>query len=111
MPDLDRPTLATAAVLLALLLVPPVALLIDQPYIVSLVNRAVIYALAAMALDLIMGYGRLVSFGHGAFLGLGAYTVGILATHDMMAEPLLFGWTGSNQALLAWPLAMAVAAA
>lgn len=104
-----RSAIATGMLLAALVLVPAVASLMDRPYIVTLVTRAVIYALAAMALDLIMGYGRLVSFGHGAFLGLGAYTVGILGTHELMADPLVFGWTGSNQALLVWPLAMLVA--
>ena len=110
MPEFNRPTLATMAVLMVLVLLPPVAMALDRPYLVTLVNRAVIYALAAMALDLIMGYGRMVSFGHGAFLGLGAYTVGILSTHDMMMDPFLLGWTGSNEALLVWPLAMLVAA-
>ncbi|WP_253478525.1 branched-chain amino acid ABC transporter permease [Natronocella acetinitrilica] len=111
MPEANRATFATVAVLLGLLLLPPVAMALEKPYLITLVNRAVIYALAAMALDLIMGYGRLVSFGHGAFLGLGAYTVGILSTHDMMMDPFIAGWTGSNEALLVWPLAMAVAAA
>jgi branched-chain amino acid transport system permease protein len=109
--ELGRSRLATAAVLLALALVPVVASLLDRPYLVTLVNRAVIYALAAMALDLVMGYGRLVSFGHGAFLGLGAYTIGILGTHELLGEPLIGSWTGSNEALLVWPLAMGVAAA
>lgn len=109
-PELDRSRLATAAVLLALALVPPAALLLDRPYLVTLVNRAVIYALAAMALDLVMGYGRLVSFGHGAFVGLGAYTVGILGTHELLGEPLIGGWAGSNEAFLVWPLAMVAAA-
>lgn len=111
MTELGRPRLATAAVLLALALVPPAAALLDRPYLVTLVNRAVIYALAAMALDLVMGYGRLVSFGHGAFLGIGAYVVGILGTHELLGEPLLWGWAGSNEALLVWPLAMMAAAA
>ena len=34
-----------------------------------------------MSLDLILGYGGLVSFGHAAFLGIGAYAVGILSSH------------------------------
>jgi branched-chain amino acid transport system permease protein len=40
-----------------------------------------IFGLAALSLDLILGYGALVSFGHAAFLGIGAYAVGILASH------------------------------
>ena len=42
-----------------------------------------IFAIAAVSLDLILGYGGLVSFGHAAFLGLGAYAVGILAAHGI----------------------------
>ncbi|MCS4503997.1 branched-chain amino acid ABC transporter permease [Arhodomonas aquaeolei] len=106
-----RARLATVVLLAGLALLPPVAAMIGDPYLVTLANRAVIYGLAAMALDLIMGYGRLVSFGHAAFFGLGAYTVGILSTHVMQGIPLAFGWNGSNEALIAWPLAMAVSAA
>lgn len=105
-----RVRVATLFILVALALVPPVAMALDKPYLITLINRAVIYALAAMALDLVMGYGRMVSFGHGAFLGIGAYTVGILSTHSMFAEPFAFGWVGSNEALVVWPLAMLVAA-
>ena len=49
----------------------------------SLVTRAMIFAIAALALDLILGYGALVSFGHAAFIGLGAYAVGILVAHGV----------------------------
>lgn len=99
---------AAGVLLLGLLLVPALAALFDNPFLITMVNRALIYALAALALDFIMGYGRLVSFGHAAFFGLGAYTVGILSTHVMQDMPLLFGWAGSNEALLVWPLAMLV---
>jgi len=103
--------LLLVALPLALALVPPAARLLDNVYLITLVRQALIYALAAMALDFIMGYGRLVSFGHAAFFGLGAYTVGILGTHYMQDLALLFGWAGSNEALLAWPLAMAISGA
>lgn len=52
-----------------------------EGYLLSLVIRAMIFAIAAMSLDLILGYGALVSFGHAAFLGIGAYAVGILAAN------------------------------
>jgi branched-chain amino acid transport system permease protein len=52
-----------------------------EGYILSLLTRVMIFGVAAMALDLILGYGALVSFGHAAFLGLGGYAVGILASH------------------------------
>lgn len=107
----ERRTLVAALLVLGLLALPPLANALGNPYLVTLTTRALIYALAAMALDLIMGYGRLVSFGHAAFLGLGAYTVGILNTHALQALPLVGGWAGSNEALVVWPLAMLVAAA
>ena len=47
------------------------------------VARVMIFAIAAVALDLLVGYGALISFGHAAFIGLGAYAVGILAAHGI----------------------------
>jgi branched-chain amino acid transport system permease protein len=42
-----------------------------------------IFAIAAISLDLILGYGGMVSFGHAAYLGLGAYAVAILAYYEI----------------------------
>jgi branched-chain amino acid transport system permease protein len=64
-----------------------------------LVSRFLIYGLCALSLDLIVGYGGMVSFGHAAFLGTGAYTVGILSMH------------GCHSAWIAWPAAVAISAA
>jgi branched-chain amino acid transport system permease protein len=65
----------------ALALAPIAASFGAQSYIVSLLTRVITFALAAMALDFILGYGGLVSFGHAAFLGIGAYAVGILSSY------------------------------
>src|SRR5919112_3326168 len=54
-----------------------------EGYVLSLLTRVMTFGIAAMALDLILGYGALVSFGHAAFLGLGGYAVGILASHGI----------------------------
>lgn len=54
-----------------------------EGYVLSLLTRVMIFGIAAMSLDLILGYGALVSFGHAAFLGIGAYSVGILASHGI----------------------------
>ncbi|HEX7052790.1 MAG TPA: branched-chain amino acid ABC transporter permease [Burkholderiales bacterium] len=70
----------------------------DALFYVSLGSRMLIYAIAATSLNLALGYGGMVSFGHAAFFGAGAYTVGILA-----AEGVQSLW-------LAWPAAVAVAA-
>ena len=63
----------------------PAARIGAEGYVLSLLSRVMILALAAMSLDLILGYGALVSFGHAAFLGIGAYAVGILSSHGSAA--------------------------
>jgi branched-chain amino acid transport system permease protein len=70
-----------------------------EGYVLSLLTRVMIFGIAAMALDLILGYGALVSFGHAAFLGLGGYAVGILASH------------GFEDALVQIPVALLASAA
>jgi branched-chain amino acid transport system permease protein len=67
-------------------------------HLLSLGSRVMIFAIAAVALDLLIGYGALISFGHAAFIGLGAYAVGILAAH------------GIGDALVSLPVALAVSA-
>jgi branched-chain amino acid transport system permease protein len=71
--------------LLVLLLValPPVVLALKQPFYLDLVRRIMILAIAAVSLNLILGYGGLVSFGHAAYLGIGAYAVGILGFYGI----------------------------
>ena len=89
--------LAAGAVLLAL--VPPVAGLLNQPFYVDLFRRMMIFAIAALSLDLILGYGGMVSFGHAAYLGIGAYAVGI------------FAFYGVDNGFLQWSVAIAASAA
>jgi branched-chain amino acid transport system permease protein len=66
-----------------LLLAPVAAAFGAEGYLLSLLTRVMIFAIAAVALDLILGYGALVSFGHAAFLGIGAYAAGILQSHGI----------------------------
>ena len=86
------------ALFLLLAVIPVLATFTSETYVLSLVMRVMIFAIAALALDLIVGYGALVSFGHAAFIGLGAYAVGILSAH------------GVNEALISLPLALAISA-
>lgn len=86
------------ALLFILAVVGFAAPLIGEAYVLNLVTRIMIFAIAALALDLLVGYGALVSFGHAAFIGLGAYAVGILAAH------------GINDALVQLPLALGASA-
>src|SRR5437899_12328947 len=76
-------TLVMAVGVLALALVPPAAAALNQPFYVDLFRRMMIFALAALSLDLVLGYGGMVSFGHAAYLGIGAYAVGIPAFHGV----------------------------
>ena len=64
-------------------LVPLSVLWGSQSFILALVTRIMILALAAMSLDLLIGYGAMISFGHAAYVGLGAYSVAILASHGI----------------------------
>jgi branched-chain amino acid transport system permease protein len=72
--------LVAVIVALALLAaVPPLAAALGQPFYLDLFRRIMIFAIAALSLNLILGYGGMISFGHAAFLGVGAYAVGVLA--------------------------------
>lgn len=83
-------------VLLAIALVVP---LLGQPYYTKLVARMAIFAIAAMSLDLLVGFAGLVSFGHAAFFGIGVYSAGLL--------PFL----GITQAVVIFPVAAIAAGA
>jgi branched-chain amino acid transport system permease protein len=72
-----------AAVLLGLAALPVVANALGASYFLDITIRIMIFALAAMSLDLVLGYGGLVSFGHAAYLGVGAYAMGILSYHGI----------------------------
>lgn len=107
MPTPKSAIILTGLVLFAL--VPVISGATGSPALQSLATRVLIYAIAAVSLDLIIGYGALVSFGHAMFFGLGGYVVAIIAYHTAMGEPLL-GWSGSNSALVVWPIALVACA-
>lgn len=75
----SRRAVAATVLVLVLALVPVVALAMDQAFYITLAGRIVVFALGACALNLVLGYGGLVSFGHALYVGLGAYVVGIMA--------------------------------
>ena len=77
-----------ALAIIALVAVPVLAALFNQPFYVDLVRRIMIFAIAAVSLNLILGYGGMVSFGHAAYLGIGGYAVGILAFYGITNGPL-----------------------
>jgi len=63
--------------------VPLVAIALEQPFWIAFFARILIYAIAASALNLALGYGGLVSFGHSLFMGLGSYAVALPAFHGI----------------------------
>ncbi|MGE5158343.1 MAG: branched-chain amino acid ABC transporter permease [Gemmatimonas sp.] len=71
--------LVSALLVAGLLLLPLYSQLTGNVFVLTLFTRVVILALAAASLNLIMGYGGMMSFGHAAYLGIGGYAVGILA--------------------------------
>jgi branched-chain amino acid transport system permease protein len=87
-----------AAVLALMALVPVYSGLTGNYFLMSLFTRIVILAMAAISLNLIMGFGGMVSFGHAAYLGIGGYAVGILAKE------------GIDTGFVQWPLALAASA-
>jgi len=94
-----RSRLILWAIAVALLVaLPPVMTALGQTFYIDLVRRIMILAIAAVSLNLILGYGGMVSFGHAAYLGIGAYAVGILAFYGVTS-----GW-------LQWALAVGASA-
>ena len=92
------PTLAAVA---ALALLPLAALALGQPFYVVFATRVLIYALIASSLNLLIGYGGMVSFGHAAFVGAGAYSVAVLMTAGIISAWLLWPASLLAGALLA----------
>ena len=82
--DFKHPKTWFATILLLVFaLIPAYAMLTSQPYYLTLFSRIMIYALAALALNFVLGFGGLASFGHALYLGIGAYGVGILQFHQI----------------------------
>jgi branched-chain amino acid transport system permease protein len=87
---LHRDSVIAAIGLLALALVPPVASAFDQTFYIDFVIRTMIYAIAALSLGFILGYGGMSSFGHAVYLGVGAYSVAILSHYGISNGPVHF---------------------
>ena len=86
---IGRERLAAATLLLTLAALPWLSQLAGDPYLLKIGTRIVIFGLAAAALDLALGVAGLVSFGHAAFLGIGAYVVGVSFQHGFDGSTLL----------------------
>jgi branched-chain amino acid transport system permease protein len=76
-------SLVVTGLLAAAAAVPIFSSLTDQPYYVTFVARVLVLGLAALGLNIALGLGGMVSFGHAVYLGIGAYTVGIAARYGV----------------------------
>ncbi|MBT8353034.1 MAG: branched-chain amino acid ABC transporter permease [Desulfofustis sp.] len=105
-----RKTMLIAGGGLCFCLLPWAAILFGEQYLISLFTRILIYALAAVSLDLLIGYGGLISLGHAAFVGIGGYVTAIFFHHSFEDELIAGILPGSENALLVWPMAVLAAA-
>jgi branched-chain amino acid transport system permease protein len=96
--SLNARNFVAALIVAGLLLLPLYAQLSGNMFVLTLFTRIVIFALAAVSLNLIMGYGGMMSFGHAAYLGIGGYAVGILAAE------------GIGSGFIQWPVALLASA-
>ena len=101
---MQREGMVNLVLALLLLALPFAAQMLGEPFYVTLATRMAILALAAVGLNLALGFGGLVSFGHAAFFGIGGYAAGILASHAFNAEPL-FGMPVTDQMPVIWLVA------
>lgn len=77
------PNWVLLALIVLLALAPALVSLTGQPFYLDISSRVMILAMAAVGLNLIVGYGGMVSFGHAAYVGIGAYSVGIPAYYGI----------------------------
>lgn len=110
---MTRETYINAALSLLLVLVPFWAWSTGQAYILTLCTKVAILALAGVGLNIALGLGGLVSFGHAAFFGIGGYAMGILASHAQTFDPIM-DWpiliVGTKSMPMIWLVAMLASA-
>lgn len=96
-----------------LALVPPICLALDDPFFIRVFTRAINLGIAAAALNLILGFGGLVSLMHAAFMGIAGYVIGILAHHEFNGDSFnlgIFSIPGTGNLFVSIPLALVVVA-
>lgn len=109
-PRKTRDWIAPAILVVLLALVPPISLALGDPFLVKVATRVVVFAIVAVALDLVVGFGGLVSLCHAGLFGIGGYVVAILAFHDFNAEPIFGAWSGTSNLAISLPLGAVFAA-
>lgn len=95
----NRAQITVVVIVFALLaVIPVIAAWTEVPFYEDFGRRMMILSIGALSLNLIMGYGGMISFGHAAYIGIGAYTVGICAEHEIISG------------FIQWPLALGASA-
>lgn len=110
---MKRETLINLVLSICLLLVPILALLSDEPFIITLATKVAIFSIAGVGLNLALGHGGLISLGHAAFFGIGGYVMGILASHAQTFEPIMqspFLIEGTKIMPIIWLVAIIISA-
>jgi branched-chain amino acid transport system permease protein len=97
-----------AVIVAAFALVHPASVALDDPFLIKIGTRVLVFAIAAASLNLVLGYGGLVSLLHSGLFGIGGYAVAILAFHDFNAEPLFGFLPGTSNLAISLPLALIV---
>ena len=90
---------STVILLLLVALMPFLAPILGESFYVDVFARIMIWSIAAVGLNLILGYGGMVSFGHAAYIGIGGYTIAIFSFHEI------------NNGFIQWPVALAISGA
>lgn len=106
---MQRESLLNAVIFLGLLAVPLWAWVSSEPFTITLATRVAILALAGVGLNVALGLGGLVSFGHAVFFGVGGYAMGVLASHAQTYTPLSdwpFLIEGTKSMPVIWGVAM-----
>ncbi|RED49065.1 branched-chain amino acid ABC transporter permease [Aestuariispira insulae] len=103
---LNRETIVNISLAFLLLAAPMLALALDEPFYISLATKVAILSLAGVGLNLALGYGGMISFGHAAFFGVGGYVAGISAHHMFEGSDFLGLFAATDQLLLIWPMAI-----
>jgi len=92
------------ALIVFLFAIPIYAWAMDDQYLLTLFGRILAFALCALGLNLALGYGGMVSLGHAMYIGLGAYSVGILSTLGYTSGWLHLATTLAVTAVIAAPV-------
>jgi branched-chain amino acid transport system permease protein len=101
---LSNEAVVATTVLAAMAILPVVSTVLHEPFYIGLGTRVLIFGIAAISVDLILGFGGMISLGHAAYIGIGAYSVGILSFYGIHDGFVHFAVAILASALIALPI-------